>query len=200
MMSAQIMGRKTQAAAKLTPVKGEVTPTHVATTEAPLAGPAPASVPFPYDQPDMVKAAIADAERNASEVIRQMTFVLDGIAALKQSFDVKPGETVAPVKLEDERKKREQAADEAAREREAIQSVETDEQAEFEANVEAKSQAAQAATFREPSAAAVNLAEDMGANPDEGWFCPEHGTYEVKTSRGGREFRICPDCDLFERL
>lgn len=46
-----------------------------------------------------------------------------------------------------------------------------------------------------------------GENPwskrdDDGWACPDHGEYKIKTSSKGRTFRVCPEpgCGEFERL
>lgn len=62
---------------------------------------------------------------------------------------------------------------------------------------------AQAAVFTEPSGASVALAEDMGVDTAEEWFCPVHGKAIEKTSaRRQRTYRACPEpnCNEFERL
>lgn len=69
----------------------------------------------------------------------------------------------------------------------------------FAEDFEAKSQAAQAATFRAPQGADAGLpAEQPG--PD-GWSCPTHGDEGVTSlvSRKGREYRACTLCKEFEK-
>lgn len=181
MMTAHITGRKTQAAARLTPTGSEVTRTHVLPkTDA----------PFPNDQPqEVVEQKIVELER----IIAQLQ---DAVAALR-TLAGKDAE--APVDLAAERKVRERAADEAhatrvAEANEAIAQADTVDDAvevvaRFNRNFKAQQEVAQAATFTQPAA------------PEEkGWTCPQHGKFVIRLSSKKREFRGCPECTQFERL
>lgn len=172
-MTAGIMSRKATAAARLTPVAGEVAVTHALPRT---------SAPFPNDQPaEVVSDTIIVLER-------QIAHLQEVVAALRLLAN-QPAET--PVDLDAQRRDRERAADErinhltavANGQAQAVDDAEQEAAQQFVASFAAKSAAAQAATFK-----------------PVGWVCPEHRVAEVKTSRKGREYRACPQCTEFERL
>jgi len=83
MMTSGIMSRKAQAAAKLTPVSGEVATVHRASpVEAAYSG--AAGAPFPFDDPQTTVTAL----RKARE---EVTHVLEGIDRLLELYESLPG-------------------------------------------------------------------------------------------------------------
>lgn len=185
MMTAGVMARKANAAAKLTPVSGEVTPIHVAVSPVEAAYRTPAA--FPFDDPQTTILALQKAR---AEVMH----VLDGIDALLALYGSEPAVRAVVPDPDAERKAAEREADK----RIAAQGGSFAEQYD-------KLQAeAQAAVFKEPVTKvteAVTMAPITKDRPIPiGWVCPEHGTFEKRLSRKGREYRACTDCDEFERL
>lgn len=178
-MTAGIMGRKATAAARLTPVGGEVPVAH-ALPRTPAA--------FPNDQPqEVVEGTIIILERQITH-LQEVVTALRGLAS-------RPAEN-EPVDLDEQRRARERAADErvahltavANGQAAAVDKEEREAAEQFKTDFAAKAAAAQTATFTRQAPVA------------DGWVCPEHAVAVVKTSRKGREYRACPSCDEFERL
>jgi len=175
-MTAGILDRKANKAQSvgLTPVAGEAAP------KPPLCD---ISTPaeFPFDRPDLIQKALADARE-------QVVFVLDGIDRIIAAFGANPYRTdtvMAP-----DTKAAEREADERARAYAAANPPDRgpNEPVDFSADYAAKQAAAQAAVFTSGSAA-------------PGWVCPVHGKSSTQEtlSKKGRKYRICTKCPEFER-
>lgn len=136
----------------------------------------------------MPQEAIEGAVR---EIRKQARHILSALGAIDASLGnpAEPAEPVGP-----SIKEVEAAADAAhlarvaAGKEPAVDKTEAD----FATKFAAQQAAAQAATFKEPSGAAV------AAN---GWVCLDHSSYVDATSPKGRKFRRCgdPTCKQFER-
>lgn len=178
-LTADVMGEKVKSSKALTPVAGEATPTTYVLPKA--------RVPFPNDHPQEV------IEQKASELTRIIDHLIEARDALLTVVEMPvPAEVVD---IEAIRKQKEAEADERV--------AEAEEQGDdFNARFAAMQAEAQAAVFGkvevEPSGASVALAEDMGADVPEEWFCPDHGKAVVKQGKKG-PYRGCPDCNKFER-
>ena len=179
LMTAQIMGRKANAAVKLTAVSGEVQATH--TQRMPNDVGVFMSNETLHEHAKALRKFAADA-----------IAIADGIDKMLAA-DLDPSTDEKPVDLAAEKKKREREADAAALERAAIQ-TEGGDQAEFDQRLAELQADAEKATFKEPDAIAIGTAEDQGEDI-VGWLCPIHDKFEVRKSRGGREYRGCPDCN-----
>jgi len=179
MMTAGIMSRKSQAAAKLTPVAGEVPPIHKASTvEAAYSG--QAGAPFPFDDPQTTVLALQKAR---AEVMH----VLDGIDALLALYGSKPAVRAVVEDTAAERKAKERAADARA-------AAAAAQEEPFDERLERLTAEAQASVFAKVTETVTT------AQPDAGWSCPKHGAFVKRTSRLGREYRACSECNEFERL
>jgi len=164
-------------------------------SELPARLTTPAS--FPNDLPeDAIRGIIVD-------LVRQHTALGEVIDAL--SLRIGLDSTPGPVPLTENIKQKEREADARVAAKIADSTVEggedpvdvttmnpatddypaTEGQAQFEADLAAKTEAAQAATFK----------------PDpSGWQCPNgHDTIEEKTSPRGRQFARCTTCGEFQK-
>lgn len=213
MMTNTIMGRKTQAAAKLTPVGSEITVVHTVST-SPI--PDKVAAPFPNDKPrEVVLEAIAGLERERDKLN-------EVIAALRLLADAPEQAAATPA---DEQKQTEREADQRA---EASGLIVIDgggnPDADDEDDEDEMSDAVAEATVTKPGGDAAPIDTDklqqdaqaavFGAGGSlaftptieqpipTGWVCPTHGAAKtaVKTSRLGREYRACSECGSFEKL
>lgn len=207
-LTAQVMttsDEKKKAARKLTPVEGE-TPADT-TPRWPNDLNLPGS-PKGFMSHDAMRMSAADLRRHAATLIE--------IAEALDTYSGQPTATSKIESIDDARARKEREADEriaeAEAERAAIQSVETDEQAQFKADFEAKQKAAQDAVYGNPVLDAAQAAADAGGGPAEvmaaamaadaeTWRCPIHNVVGIeKTSpSSGRVFIGCPQCKAFKR-
>lgn len=190
-MKGEVLARKSSA---LTPVAGEV-------RVMPLTVVPSTPAPFPNDQPqEVIEGIIRDLER-------QYTHLGEVIDALRLTIGQPATDIPATaVELAANAKAAEREADARAAEREAIQSVETDEVAMFKAELARLKAEAQAAFHKADLAREADLPEvPLTVLPnmvEDGWTCPTHGGFVVKTSaRRKVDYRACPeDCGEFERV
>jgi hypothetical protein len=210
--AAGIMTRKAGKAAKLTPVAGETT-----LTVAAMA----AALPIP-EVPEvfLTNEAVADIAKDLRTQAATLISVADGLDKLTATKTAPPIDTAA--REQAEQREAEKAADERAAAQfeaaQALQEAETpveieDAQQKFEAAFAAKSEAVQAATYAdlddtaaghallETPAQAARVQEAVTvARPTGGWTCPTHGaTVHQLTSRKGRVYMACTQCDKFEK-
>lgn len=173
-LTATVMGEKVAAARpQLTPVAGEAhTPGLPNDTGLFMSN-------------ERLRTHAAELRKFAGEAIA----IADGLDAMSGLPDTVP-ET--PVSLDAIRKEKEAEADAKAA-------------TQFDIEMAAKAAAAQAAVFTGPTVeedvAAVSMPNVPALPPEvDGWVCPLHGKAITKTSnKSGREYRGCPDCNLFER-
>lgn len=182
LMTAGIMGRKAEKAAKLTPVGAEVPVVHSVIPDQ-------IEAPYPNDMPTQ------ELGRALVIITDQVGYILEAVAAIRAAAGIQA--TAQAVDLDAERKARETAAEE----RIAAQRVTTPQTEAIIARLQgAKEQAATFEVEKQLVKAAVATADEAVATALDGWVCPTHGTAEVRRSRKGREFRACPSCEEFERL
>jgi hypothetical protein len=124
----------------------------------------------------MSNERLADHAKELRKFASEAIAIADGLDAM---LNTEP--EVKPVDLDAVRKEKEREADARA----ALAQPTND----FEADLAAKAEAAQAAVFKPAS-----------PKPGE-WVCPAHGKAAIeKTSqRTGRTYLGCPDCNLFPR-
>jgi hypothetical protein len=202
-MAADIRARKVSVlqADTSAPVAPSLTPVGLERTPGPLAG---VTGPFPFDNPDMLRAALVTARREAE-------FILKGIDALIAAFD--SGEPLTPTTaadIEADRRladstgvgatARQRAAADAARARVAVVPVEpviADEEP-FPSRFERLSADAQSQAF---AGNYVPAAQEVFAGMLAEWVCPTHGnsTINNRVSRRGRKYRACTTCGQFEK-
>lgn len=181
-MTRGIMQTKATKASKLTPVAGESS-----TTVAQVA----AGIPE-VGNVFLTNEAVADIAKDLRKQAAILLDVAGGLDALT-SLPSKPAVSEVVVKAR-EQALAEKAADEAAQQRDA------DETDKFAASLAAKTEAAKAAVF-----ANLDDGEDeepfASEAPADGWVCPDHGasTIQELTSRKGRVYRACTQCDEFEK-
>jgi len=169
-LTAEVMQGKKTEARKLTPVAGE-------------AG--AAELPLPNDVGVFMSN---EALHNHAKALRK--FAVDAIA-IADGIDVMVSGTYLGdstddkvVDLDAERKAREAEGDAKA----------------FARDFEAKQKAAQEATFKHPDAEDHLLHPTAAEPPVTDWVCPDHGKPGIgKTSKAGRPYIGCPDCNKFER-
>lgn len=175
-MSAGIMDAKRAKTAKLTPVGVETAP------KGPLEfTDSPAS--FPYDKPDVIQKALADA-------LVQIDFVRDGVLALIAAFGQSPYSANTGPSASDIQREKEREADERVR---------------FKQSFAQMQRVAQEATFSAPEdedrVEPVAVPQPATMLSESGWACPQACQVRpnMVTSRKGRTYAMCPKCGDFER-
>lgn len=191
-MVAAVRNRKdaTQASAGLTPVGTE--------KKGPLDGSYP-GLAFPYDDADMMQAAIKHGLELVGQAKAELDFVGKGLIDLAKEFglgDDGSGPSWGSRGLRGTStsvdKARESASAQQAREREAdARAADRDSQEEFQNRLAEQAAAAQAATFGDAPAEVT------------GWQCPDHGddNLVMLTSRKNRKYAACKvaGCVQFEK-
>lgn len=181
-MTAGIMGRKSKAAAKLTPVVGEVQPIHKISPVADAYS-GTAGAPWPFDDPQTTMTALKAARQ-------EVLHVMEGIDRLLAIYGVQLEPPTLPAQAQAEEQR---ARDRAADERVAAQAAAEPPEESFDERLSRLTAEAQKAVF-------AKVTEAVTAAPVDGWVCPEHGKFQVLTSRRGRQYRACTTCEEFERL
>lgn len=135
---------------------------------------------FPNDHPVEV---VEEALKN---IRREIATIFAAVEAVEAILGAPAPEAVAPDPVVIQ-KAREQAADARA---DARLAAKAEAIAAVKANMDIKAAEAQAATFKGQSPA------------EDGWQCPDHEQSLEKTSRLGRQYRVCPvdGCKEFEKL
>lgn len=124
--------------------------------------------------------------------------IADGIdARIAGTYLGSTADVAKPIDLDAVRKEKEAAADAKA-------AKPKPEPTAFDADLAAKAAAAQAATFKAPADDTESEDPDpapaVASEAPAGWVCPTHGKVIDKVStKTGRSFRGCPECNLFER-
>ena len=177
---AETMGEK-QAAAKpkLTPVAGEARPL------------APTAPHLPNDTGlFMSNETLHEHAKTLRKMAADFVAVADGIDEMVGGSYLGPSTEAPKVETADQQKQREFEADLLAKERAA-------QEAAFKSPVIEAAEAAAAEPDATPQSV---MAAAMAAAEPEGWLCPVHERAIDKTStKTGRVFRGCPDCNLFQR-
>lgn len=188
-MTKGILDTKATKAAKLTPVAGETT-----TTVAQMAAGIP-DIPQVF----LTNEAVADVAKDLRRQAALLIDVADGLDILTatRTAAAPPDTTVEDTKAA------EKAADEKARTTESG-TVLTPEAQKLVDHMTELQASAKSATFasldagaeEEPAAAP----EETAASTTGGWTCPDHGgTVQRLTSRKGRVYMACTECDQFEK-
>lgn len=184
-LTAEVMADKKTEARKLTPVAGEAGAPRIADEVAFLGH-------------EEVESVIRELRRAGNEALAAADRLELGLgktpedrAAEKAATDQKLAEREADRKAADREKAKAGDAKAAARVA-AAEPVEGEVEAptDFAAAFAAKQAEAQAQVFGKPAA----------AEPEAEWKCPTHDKVGVaKTSKAGRPFIGCPDCNQFKR-
>ena len=191
-MTKGILDTKATKAAKLTPVAGETT-----TTVAQMAAGIP-DIPQVFLTNEAVADVAKDLRRQAALLI-EVADGLDILTATKTA--VAPPDTTV-----EDTKAAEKAADEKARTTGAG-TVLTPEAQKLVDHMTELQASAQSATFASLDAGAEEPSQPMGNESSAdtgvaptGWVCPDHGgTVQQLTSRKGRVYMACTECDQFEK-
>jgi hypothetical protein len=142
------------------------------------------AAPFPNDHPtETINNAVA-------AIRREVGYIIQALDAIDATNGV-PQETPVPQVVE-QQKQVEQAADEAARERAAIQSVEAGEAAAVKLTDDAVKAAAD--KFAADYAAKSAEAQAQVFTSTEEVVCPTHGEAVTRKLAGGKTIRMCSTC------
>lgn len=202
-LTSDVMAEKKAAAGikrTLTPVAGEVASTDLKATTTALgivSGPLPdVGAPFPFEHPTENIVTAIRAVRKQLSVIDEALVAVERIIYVPTPFD-------AEVDAQDRVLRERGLMAESGINRPALAKA-----AEAAADAKAKDpafadrfahlkQEAEKATYKDGETMAE---ESMRAQVTPGWLCPTHGKSVKKTStKTGRPFTGCPDCNLFER-
>lgn len=172
--------RKADASAALTPVGMEVAPPGAfVTTPAEERRSWLAAITEAREHTQRALAVLTAAERNLNRGLGH-TLEADYFAIAEQVF----GDDLIPTSRQTKA--------------EAVGVDLSDEEDAFAADYEAKSKAAQAATYQTGDLGAALLGEPADPYISE-WVCPDHGSDNITIRKGRtREFRACLSCGQYE--
>lgn len=177
-LTAAVMDEKKAAARTLTPIPGELSP---------APNPLPHDLPGAYMSNETMIMTAKDLRMHAARLL-EIADALDVVTGVPAAAEADAAKLAAT-----EVKLAEREADRQAKER------------NFNADFEAKSQAAQLAAFGpdevevEDTKTDAEVEDEYEGPKADDWTCPEHDRRATKTSaKTGREFIGCPECNEYE--